>query len=161
MVIEIGVDAMTNAIDDAVTRLQEISRSLSTVSIKSAPDYPLENEEPLPMSVAYLAGGSYEAVNKDTLKFLPKINIEFHFSRTNLKQAYQQINAVALEYSRRLQGDPTLNAAVQTIYGAGDDTVPFTVRPFIWRERMTGMSAFSTQMLLFEITLKTLETPIT
>jgi hypothetical protein len=156
--VEVGVDAVS--IDSAIARLQDISQALTSVVIKSAPDYPIENEEPLPMSVAYLASGSFEAVNKDALKFLPKVNVEFHFSRVNLKQAYQQIYAVALEYSKRLQGDPTLAAAVHTIYGNGDDTVPFTVRPFVWRERTATSAAFATQMLMFEITLKTLESPI-
>ena len=148
-----------NALDNAIARLQDISQAMTSVTIKSAPDYPLENEEPLPMSVAYLASGSFEAVNISTIKFLPRVNVEFHFSRVNLKQAYQQINAVALEFSQRLQGDPTLNAMVDTIYGTGDDTIPFTVRPFVWRERTATMSAFATQMLLFEITLKILESP--
>jgi hypothetical protein len=158
MAFEIGVDAMS--VDSAIARLQDISQALTGVTIKSAPDYPIENEEPLPMSVAYLSGGSYEAVNKTTIKYLPKVNVEFHFSRINLKQAYQQINSVALEFSQRLQGDPTLNTTVQTIYGAGDDSIPFSVRPFIWRESTKTTSAFATQMLLFEITLKTLESPI-
>jgi hypothetical protein len=158
--VEIGIDAMTNYLDDAIARLQDIALALTGVTIKSAPDYPIENEEPLPMSVAYFSSGSVDAMNSTTTKLIDKVNVEFHFSRLNLKQAYQQINTVRVEFARRLHGDPTLNGTVDTIFVNGEGDIPCTVRPFIWRERTATMSAFATQMLMFEITIKQLESPL-
>lgn len=151
---------MSNAIDNAVNALQALSLAMTSVDIKSAPAYPIENIDPLPMSVAYLAAGNLMKINYGMLEIFPQINVEFHFSRLNLKQAYQQINAVAYEFSQRLSGDPTLSGAVDTLFSA-DAGVPFAVRPYNWGRPQGSNVDFFTQMLLFEIVVKIVESPIT
>lgn len=150
---------MTNVIDNAVARLQDISQAMTSVTIKSAPDYAIENADPLPMSVAYLASGSFQAMNATTTIFLPVINVEFHFSRQNLKQAYKDIYAVALEFSQRLHGDVTLNGYVDTIFTSDNQSIPYTVRPYSWGKPTNTAPEFFTQMLLFEIPFKYITTP--
>jgi len=150
---------MTTAIDSAIARLQDISQALTGITIKSAPDYPIENVDPLPMSVAYVSAGRFEALNATTTLLFPTVNVEFHFSRLNLKQAYQQINAVVFEYAQRLAGDPKLNGTVDTIFTNDDGSIPFTVRPFNWGKPAGSNVDFFTQMLLFEIPIKIMTTP--
>lgn len=111
---------MTNAIDNAVARLQDLSQACTSVTIKSAPDYPVENAEPAPFSIAHLASATGIVQSAGMLKFLPVVNVDFYFSRINLKQAYQQLNSVALEFTQRLAGDPTLNGTISTI-DAGEE----------------------------------------
>ena len=152
---------MTNAIDNAIARLQDISQAITSVIIKSAPDYPIENVDPLPMSITYLAGGRAQALNASTLILFPQVNVEFHFSRLNLKQAYTQINSVALEFSQRLSGDPTLNGKVDTIFTSEDGTLNYTVRPFNWGKPAGSNVDLYTQMLMFEINMKIVSTPTT
>lgn len=106
---------MTNAIDSAVARLQDLSQACTSVTIKSAPDYPVENAEPAPFSIAHFSSGSGETQGSGMFKFLPVINVDFYFSAISIKQAYQQLNLIALEYFQRLGGDPTLNGTVSTI----------------------------------------------
>lgn len=154
---------MTNAIDNAVARIQEIAllSELSSTDrvLKSAPDYPVENEEPLPCCISYLGGGEFQAVNYTAHKNFPEIQVEFHFSRVNLKLASQDINAIALSFPARLAGDPTLNGTVETIVFGQDSRIAYTVRPFVWREKTATMPAFVTQALIFTIPLKLLRTP--
>lgn len=143
---------MTNSIDNAIARIQALSQALTSVTIKSAPNYPVENAEPFPFSVAYLGGGQLQFGNATTLYHFPALSVEFHFSRANLKQAYQQINAVALEFGKRLAGDPTLNGTVSTIVGGGEQRISYTVHPFEWGQ-------IQSQMLLFTVPYKALESP--
>lgn len=154
---------MTNSIDSAITRIQYIALASELSStdraLKSAPDYPVENEEPLPCCISYLGGGEFNAANASLHRNFPAINVEFHFSRVNLKQAYQDINAVALSFPARLAGDPTLNGAVETIQMNSDNPIPYTVRPFVWREKSQTSSAFVTQCLMFTVPIKLLKTP--
>lgn len=154
---------MTNSLDDAIARIQVIALASALSStdrvLKSAPDYPVENEEPLPCCISYLGGGEFNASNASMHLNFPAINVEFHFSRTNLKLAHQDINAVALSFPARLAGDPTLNGTVQTILMTQDQPVPYAVRPFVWREKTQTMSAFVTQSLTFTVPIKLLKTP--
>jgi hypothetical protein len=131
-------------IENAVKRLQVLA--LSCAEIKHAPDYPTEDAAVLPFAVAHLSSGTASPDNKTTLRFLPIVNVDFHFSRVNLANAYRQASAVALEYSAKLGGDPTLAGAVDTIVFP----VTFDVAAAEW-DRVT------TLMLRFSIPLKTLE----
>ena len=148
---------MSNAIDNAVTRIQAIalatSLSSTDITIKSAPDYPIENADPLPMAISYLGGGEFNMSNATMHQNFPAIIVEFHFSRVNLKMAYRDITAVALDFPARLAGDPTLNGIVKTIVATQDARVTYTVRPFDWGKVIT-------QMLMFSIPIKLLNTPV-
>jgi len=61
---------VSNAIDNAVNALQALSLAMTSVDIKSAPAYPIENIDPLPMSVAYLAAGNLMKINYGMLESL-------------------------------------------------------------------------------------------
>ena len=143
---------MANAIDNAIARIQVLVDNLTSVTFKSTPDYPIENADPFPMSVVYLGGGQFSATNATVHHNFPTINVEFHFSRVNLKQTYQQINAVALEFPKRIVADPTLAGTVTTIVMSGEQPITYTVRPFEFGKVIS-------QMMLFVIPIKTLQTP--
>ena len=144
---------MTNAIDNAISRIGDLAQAMTGTTIKSAPDYPIENVDPLPMCVAYVSGGNFQATNASMLLNFPNISCEFHFSRVNIKQAYQQINAVVYEFPQRLAKDPTLNSTITTIVFGENGTLPYIVRPF-------DFGKVQTQMLMFTIPIKILESPI-
>jgi len=148
---------MANDLDNAISRVQQIalatSLSSTDASVKSAPDYPIENIDPLPMAISYLGGGEFNMVSATMHKNFPTIHVEFHFSRMSLKYAYQDINAVALDFPARLADDPTLNGNVQTILAGRDTPIGYTVRPFDWGKVVT-------QMMLFVIPVKLLNTPV-
>ncbi len=150
-----------SSIDDAIARIQAIALEMTTVQIKSAPDYPIETLDPLPMATSYLGGGDFQLTNATIHHNFPVITVEFHFSRLNLKQASQQVNAVAVEFPQRLAGDPTLNDTVVTIVGGADRRIPYTVRPFTWREQSATQSPLITQMLSFAVPVKLLKDPTT
>lgn len=145
---------MTNAIDNAVARVQDIVAAMTSVKFKSYPDYPIENADPFPMSIAYLGGGEFVATNGTDTYFYPAIHVEMHFSRISLKNTYPLIYAAALEFSQRLAGDPTLNGNVTTIIATQDQPLAFTVRPFDW-------GSVISQMMLFVIPIKVKTTPTT
>lgn len=119
---------MANALDNAIGRIQDIALSCTDTIIKSAPDFPIENADACPFVITHLAEGD-GWVNASTLQFMPVVNADFYFNRVNLKQAYQQSDAVALEFLQRLAGDPTLNGLVDTIQIGRDDPVHFSVAP--------------------------------
>ncbi len=145
---------MSNTVDDAISRLQAIAlqctipNGTSTTTLKSAPAYPMEDATALPLAIAHLASGTASPDNASTARILPTVNVDFHFSRISLKNAYAQVDAVAQDYSQRLCGDPTLNGVVSTIVFP----VNFTVSPAQWDK-------ITTQMLSFTIQLKLLKTP--
>lgn len=112
---------MTNAIDDAIARLQDLSQACTSVKIKSAPDYPVEMAEPAPFSIAHVARGEGIVEGSGALKFIALANVDFYFSLVNLKQAYQQLDLIALEFMQRLGGDPTLNGKISTILFSEDN----------------------------------------
>ena len=154
-----------SSIDSAVARIQDIALALTTIPpsgtiILSAPDYPIEAPPSFPACSSYLGGGEFMLTNATIHHNFPMIVTEFHFSRVNLKQAYQQIHAVAIEFPQRLAGDPTLTGIVQTIVGGQDSRITYTVRPFIWREQTPTQPGFASQMLAFSIPIKLLKVPL-
>ena len=149
---------MANAIDNAIARLQNIAAACTSVTFKSAKDYPVDNVEPFPCSVAYISGGSFVMTNATTHHNFPVLNLELHFSRTNLLQAYTQIDAIASELPKRLAGDPTLDGTITTIVATRDAPITYVVRPYQWSP--AGVTPIVTsQMLMFSIPIKTLQAP--
>lgn len=145
---------MPNAIDNAIARVQDIVGEITGIEFKSAPDYPIENADPFPMSIAYVGGGQFYATNATVHHNFPALVVEFHFSRVNLKQTYQQINSVILEFPRRIVADPTLAGNVTTVVMTQDQPIQYSVRPFQFGKVMS-------QMLMYTIPIKTLQTPLT
>jgi hypothetical protein len=140
---------MTNMIDNAIQRLQAIALACEDVPIKHAPDYPVEDAAVLPFSIAHLISGTSQADNSSTVRFLPIVAVDFHFSRVAIGNAYKQIDLIAVEYARRLGADPTLGGAVDTI-----------VFPISFEVLSAEWDRVATQMLRFSVPLKTLENPI-
>lgn len=138
---------MTSVIDNAIARLQDLA--LACTDIKSAPDFPVEDATVLPLAIAHLVSGQGTELNATTMQIEPVVNVDFHFARVNIKDAYQRIDRLVPEYLCRLGGDPTLNGTVDTI----QFPVSFTVVPAQWDTVITQMVSFSVQF-------KTLETPV-
>lgn len=147
-----------SAIDNAIARLQTIVAACSDVTFKSAPDYPVENAEPFPCSIAYVSGGTFTFTNRTVHRNFPEISLELHFSRTNLKQAYQQIDAIAIELPKRLAYDPTLGDTIDTIVATRDAPITYEVRPFYWTPPGASPQVVS-MVLKFTIPIKTLQAP--
>lgn len=141
-------------IDNAIARIQDIAQACTTVTIKSAPDYPIENADPFPMSIVFVSNISAMATNASTVTMFPVLSMEIHFSRVNLKDTYQKLNEIMIEFPRRIAGDPTLGGAVDTVIMSGDERLEGTVTPFDWGK-------VQSEMLKFNIKFKTLQTPIT
>jgi hypothetical protein len=142
---------VNNAIDDAINRLQHLALRCTSVRIKSAPDFPVEDAGMLPLSIAHAVQGEITVGDASTVGFVPcTISVDFYFNRVSMKQAYEQIDAIIDEYGRRLAGDPTLNGKVDTIIFP----VPYSVRPATWDK-------VATQMLQFLVSVKVLDTPQT
>ena len=140
-------------IDLVVTAIQDLVSNCTTISIKSAPDYPIENADPFPMSIVYVSGVSAYATNSTTTTILPTITLEIHLSRVNLKNTYIKLNALAVEIPKRLAGDPTLNGMVDTIVMTQGEPLVGVVSPFDW-------GSVKSEMLRFTIRFKALDTPI-
>lgn len=141
-----------SVIDNAIARLQALALACSSsdVVIRSAQTLPTGDAVNLPMAVAHITSGQATAMNKTDMKFEPVVSIDFHFNRSSLRQAYKEIDIIAVEYPKRLAGDPTLSGTVDTI----QFPVTFDVSPVEW-------DRIQTQMLRFSVSLKTLETPTT
>lgn len=138
-----------SVIDDAVAKLQDHIQACTTVTVKSAPDYPVENAGMLPLALAHLVEGSGQADTSDQVRLLLTANVDVHFARNILKDAYQKIDKIAVEYIQRLAGDPTLGGTVDTIIFP----VTFAVTPTQW-------DAVATQMISFTVRFKELTTPL-
>lgn len=147
-------------IDSAVAKLQDHVQACTTVAFKSAPDYPVENAEPFPCSICFIGTETVHFTNATILHIFPALFLELHFSRVNLKQAYQQINAIAIELPQRLAADPTLGGTVQTIVATQDQPLSGEVRPFQWTPQGVTPIIVS-QMLKFVIPIKLLKAPTT
>lgn len=138
----------------AISRLQTHAMACTypstdtTPILKFAPDYPTDDANALPFSYAYVGDGEADAVNSTTAKFMPKLIVDVHFSRISIKYAYQLISEFIPQFVKRLTGDPTLNGTVDTI-----------IFPVSWSVVSAQWDAVTTQMIRFEIPIKTLETP--
>lgn len=119
-----------NNIDAAVARLQALALACTSVSIKSAPTYPVENAEPAPFTIAHIVDGEIQSGDITYGLLFTTIAVDFLFSRTSLLQAYGFIDAIAKEYPARLIGDPTLFNNVTTI----SFPVPFSLRTETWNK---------------------------
>ena len=144
-------------IDLAIEVIQSLACSMETVDVKSAPDYPIENVDPLPMVVSYLGSGEFMFTNATVHHNFPVIVTEFHLSRVNLREAYKQAQSIAIEFPQLLAGNPTLDGTVQTIVATSDNRFVYTIRPFVWREN----PALITHMVRFDIPIKLLKAPVT
>lgn len=138
-----------SSVDNAVSRLQAIALSSTDLTIKAAPDKPISSAGALPLSIAHLASGEGDAI-ADWVEARVVVNVDIHFSRSSMKQAYTLIDAFAIEYLRRLAGDPSLNSTIDTIIFP----VTFTVTPTTW-------DSIETQMLRFSVPIKSKEAKIT
>lgn len=138
-----------SVIDTAIAKLQDHIQACTTVSVKLAPDYPVSDASMLPISIAHFVEGSGQADDATSVRLLLTANVDVHFSRQSLKDAYQKIDAIAVEYLQRLSGDPTLGGAVDTIIFP----VTFSVIPAQW-------DAIQTHMITFVVSFKELTTPI-
>jgi hypothetical protein len=128
-----------SVIDDTITRLQQLALLSADTTIKSAPQTPPDSASVLPMSVAWISGGSVTAVAYGDVKMFLTIRVDIHVNLKTLKSAYTQINGIIPDFLRRLCGDPDLNGEVSTI------TFPVSVEvsPMKWNNVDTLMAAFT------------------
>lgn len=119
-----------NNIDLSIARLQAIALACTSVSIKSAPTYPVDNAEPTPFSIAHVVSGEINSGDATYGLLFTDVSVDFFFSRNSLLQTYGYIDAIVKEYSARLIGDPTLAGNIPTI----SFPVPFTVEPKKWND---------------------------
>lgn len=145
---------MTNAIDNAVARIQELALAMTEIEIKSAPDYPIENADPFPFVASFPVSGEFWVDNATLLHNFPVVRIEFHVSRGNIKIMQQQVNAIIHEFPRRLAGDPKLASSIDTSKMTKDEPVPYTSGIGEW-------GAIKSQMVVFNLPLKIRQAPIT
>lgn len=138
-----------SVVDDAIAKLQDHVLACTTVTIRDAPDYPVNDAGILPIALAHLVSGSGQADTADQTRLLLTANVDVHFNQNIIKDAYQKIDKIAVEYLKRLAGDPTLGGTVDTIIYP----VEFTVTPTQW-------NAVATQMISFTVNFKELTTPI-
>jgi len=139
-----------SVIDDAIVQLQTHALALSTVTVRAAPSYPVEDAAVLPLAIAHIIEGSGQADDVTTARLLLTVGVDFHVNRTSLKGAYTAIDLIIPEFLKRLAGDPTLSGNVDTIVFP----VTFTVSPAMWDQVVT-------QMASFRVPLKFIEEPTT
>ena len=141
---------MTSIVDKAINAIQNLALEIQPVNIKMAPDHPIESALILPIAITYIVSGTGQADNASTARLLLDIRTDIYLDYTNLSMAYRQVNGIIPDFLRRLAGDPTLDATVETI------NFPVSVT--------VGASQFNTLpviMISFTIPLKFMETPIT
>lgn len=134
-------------IDSAIARLQDLA--VACTDIKHAPDYPIEDAAVLPVTIAHLRQGTFQADDATSNRALDVINVDAHFPRMFMKDTYTRINRFVPEFQTRLTGDPTLNGTVDTIVFP----VSYEVAPAQW-------DSVTTQMVQFSITVKTRNTSV-
>lgn len=133
-----------SAIDNAVARLQV--HALACTGVKGAPTYPVEDAGVLPLSIAYVQSGEFSADDAGTNRGLYTLNVDFHFARITMKDAYTRINRLVPEFKGYLCSDPKLNNTVDTIIFP----VTFEIIPTQW-------DSVQTQMVKFVIPVKVRE----
>lgn len=138
-----------STVDNAIARLQAIALSSSDLTIRSAPSKPVSDATMFPLAIAHLGNGEGDAV-ADWAELRSTINVDFFFSLIDLKQAYTQVDACAIEYARRIVGDPSLNSTVDTV-----------IFPITWEVAATNFNNVPALMLSFSIPVKTTENKIT
>lgn len=139
-----------SAVDDAIAKLQDHVLACTSVTVRNAPDYPVTDAGVMPISIAHLKSGTGQADTADQVRMLHTASVDIHFNRAMMKDAYQKIDAIAVEYLKRLAGDPTLGGAVDTI----NFPVSYEVSPQQW-------DAVTTQMISFTVEFKVLDIPTT
>ena len=142
-------------IDDAIVKIQTHAllvafNSSGSKTVRSAPSYPVDDAAVLPLAITYIADGYFESGDVTSARLFYTINTDFHVARASMKSAYTQLDIIIPDFSRRLMGDPTLGATVDTIVYP----VEFSVGPAVW-------DAVVTQMASFSIPVKILSTPTT
>lgn len=130
---------MSSEIDNAVQRLQALALSSTDVTIKAAPNYPIEDANILPLAIGYIASGQSVEESADTNRMILQLKVDVHFSRVSIVEAYKKINAFIPEYLKRLGGDPTLNSTVDTIVYP----VTFDVLPMLYNTIPTQAVSFT------------------
>lgn len=119
-------------IDGAIQRIQEIVLSSSDTTIKAAPNYPIDDANILPLSIAYIASGQSTADDAGAMRMMLTLKVDIHFSRVSIVEAYKQISKFIPEFLKRLAGDPTLNGNVDTIvYPVTFEVVPMQYNAII------------------------------
>lgn len=140
-------------IDNAIARLQYLALSVDLVepqAVRVAPDYPIENADVLPMSIAHAGAGEFSMAS-DFGRSFPNLYVDFHFNRANLKMAYRNIDALIYQYPAILAGDPTLNGQIDSI-----------VFPVSWADpTVVQYDSIQTLMVRFTVPVKILQTPVT
>jgi hypothetical protein len=126
-------------IDNACQRLQTLALSCTDVTIKAAPNYPVEDANILPLAIAYPDIGTSHGDDAGSLRMLINLKVDIHFSRVSIVEAYKKINLVIPEYLKRLGGDPTLNGTIDTING----DVSFAVLPMLYNTIPTQAVSFT------------------
>lgn len=137
---------MTNAIDDVVAKIQDHALACTSVTIKAAPDYPTEAAPTVPFCISHLAVGKITTQGYDMVRGLYTVNSDFYFSAVSVKVSYQQMDLIALEFPRRLAGDPTL--------GAKTDTIVFSEGITFTDGGVVDWGGVSLHLLRFEIPIK-------
>ena len=138
-----------SSVDNAISRLQALALASTDLTIKHAPAKPISDAAVFPLAIAHLSGGEADAI-ADWGELRSTISVDFFFSLISLKQAYTEADAVAIEYARRIAGDPTLNATVDTI-----------IFPISWEVIPAEYNGLPALMLSFNIPVKTKENKIT
>lgn len=138
-----------SVVDDAIARIQDLALACTTVTIKAAPDLPVDDATVLPLVITHLMGGSGTIVG-GVAQLALNICADFYFTRTSIKDAYSKIDSIVPEFLQRLAGDPTLNSKVTTVI------YPVTVSP----PQAVDFNAVSTLMVRFTIPCKFMEAVI-
>lgn len=103
-----------SVIDEAIQRIQDLVTSCTSVTIKTAPDYPPEDASVLPMSVTHIGGGTAIPVG-GVGQFQINIFCDVFLANVNLKDTYTKIDNLVPDFVLKLIGDPTLNGKVTTV----------------------------------------------
>jgi len=138
-----------STIDNVIDRLQEIILELTSEDIRNAPSFPPEDLNVLPQSVAYNDGAIID-VSAQQVIMKVVIRLEVYVNRNPLKLSLGQINNIAVELSRRLGGDPSLNSTCSTIVFP----ISYTTFPAVYNR-------ISSECISFSITVKIMESVLT
>ena len=141
-----------SVIGDAIIELQTLSRALTSVTIKSAPDNIIANADPTPFSIAYIRDAAGTIQMRGSLKMIVHINVDFYFNITNPKLTFANINAVAREYLLKLAANVTLSSKVTTIIYSDEE------HPTAENVGQNAYGGIDLYLLRFVVPLKLMET---